>query len=101
MKIIYALIIIVMFLAIIYYGILLIKNAVTYRCRIKIMNAIHRYNMACLDRWYGSNERLITINYSDMEPYDKTLYRFFDWGYEHILPKEKYEIIRPYICNND
>jgi hypothetical protein len=37
------------------------------------------------------------VNYDDMESYDETLFRLFDFGYKNILPKEKYDIIKPYI----
>ena len=40
----------------------------------------------------------VAINMFDsIEPFEKTLLRIFDWGYEHILPDEYYQVLRPYI----
>jgi hypothetical protein len=32
-----------------------------------------------------------------MEDYNKTLFRFWDWGYKRIVPKEIYNRIKDYI----
>lgn len=37
------------------------------------------------------------VDYDDMENYVVTLWRLWDWGYTRILPKDKFEIIKPYI----
>jgi hypothetical protein len=37
------------------------------------------------------------VDYNDEESYEKTLFRLWDWGYTRILPKDKFEIIKPYI----
>ena len=68
------------------------KNDITYENRCKIIDAILYYKIKCID----SEEEALVDN-SDMESYDKTLYRLWDWGYTRILPEEKYEIIKPFI----
>ena len=73
----------------------IIKNFVTYDCHLKIGDAIYRYKIDCIrnHRWAD----LHFIAYKDMELYEKTFWRLWDWGYTRILPKDKFEIIKPYI----
>ena len=83
-------------------GVMLIKNEVTYRNRIKILNAIYRYSFNNIakdfDNWQpGQPQTWDSVNSSDMEDYDTTLYRFWDWGYTRILPPDKFELIKPFI----
>lgn len=66
------------------------KNEVTGDCRITIVKAIGAYRIDHLDE-------VTLVDYGDMESYNDTLFRFWDWGYTRILPKDKYEIIKPYI----
>lgn len=68
------------------------KNSNTYKNRQIILNAIFVYQMKCI--W---NHEEGVVEYSDMSHYDKTFYRIWDWGYTRILPKEKFEVIKPYI----
>lgn len=70
------------------------KNANTHKNQTLIAKAICVYNMLCIER----NEQAV-VYYDDMEDYDKTLWRLWDWGYTRIIPKEKFEIIKPYIGN--
>ena len=37
------------------------------------------------------------VDLNDKEDMDKTFWRFWDWSYKRILPKEKFAIIEPYI----
>lgn len=81
------------------------KNSITLKHRILIIRAIRDYLIDCIkSREYlinciESNE-VEAVNYGDMESYDKTLWRVWDWGYTRILPKEKFEIIKPYVIEN-
>jgi hypothetical protein len=59
-----------------------------------LSDAIHMYHRDMIIQGEFVNFK---VDYDDMESYDETLFRLFDFGYENILPKEKYEIIRPYI----
>ena len=69
----------------------LLKNYVTYRNRAIIIYAI------CLYSW--NNNLVVTDIYDDMESYDQTLFRLWDFGYKRILPTEQFEKIKPYIRN--
>lgn len=68
------------------------KNENTYENIARINHAIYDYKVDCM-----LNERQELVDYKDMEDYMKTFWRFWDWGYTRILPKDKYEIIKPYI----
>lgn len=71
-----------------------IKNFNTPIQRKRIIDAIGAYHIALIDNnlLYDSQ-----VEYSDMESYEKTLLRIWDWGYTNILPKEKFEIIKKYM----
>lgn len=69
------------------------KNDVTCRNQLIITGAIYRYRMHTLEQ--GSH--IFLVGYSDMESYESTLWRLWDFGYENILPKHLYEVIRPFI----
>ena len=70
---------------------LLIKNENTYKNQEKILNAIRDYVIETKD--YDKCYYLI----DNMESYKHTLWRLWDFGYENILPKADYELIKPYI----
>ena len=57
----------------------------------KIFDAIDDYGEKTNDHF--NCIRLI----DSMESCDRTLFRFWDWGYTRILPKEDFELIKPYI----
>ena len=70
----------------------LIKNENTFKKRIIIIDAIYEYRLWCFYNNVNSE-----VNYTDMEDYDKTDRRWKDWGYTNILPRKKFEIIKPFI----
>lgn len=70
----------------------LIKNERTYKMHIIVTNAICSYQLDCIEKGIR-----FEVNYDDEEQYDKTLHRWWDWGYKRILPKEKFELIKKYI----
>ena len=74
----------------------LIKNEFTYRNHMKICDAIFAYNMYLIEegRYDPSNQ---VVTFDDMEDYDVTQRRFWDWGYTRILPPEKFELIKGFI----
>ena len=81
------------YILLILYGVVgLIRNEVAFKQRNKIMDAIHRYHIDCV---YKNTDQY--VDYADMEEYDDTMNRFWDFGYTRILPKDKFEIIKPYI----
>ena len=70
----------------------LIKNEVTYRRHRTIAMAIYEYELYCLD-----HDLQVKVTYNDMESYDDTFKRFWDFGLTRILPKEKFDIIKWFI----
>lgn len=80
---------------IVFWTMVLIKNHVTSRMQGKIIDAIFVYSMTCLDKYDFVSAHL--VEFDDMESYEKTLFRLWDWGYTRILPPEKFELIKPYI----
>ena len=70
------------------------KNENTYKNHIIITKAIYNYKIALIEN--GILEEGL-VDYDDMRGYEATLFRFWDWGYKNILPKDKFEIIKPYI----
>lgn len=77
--------------ALIYCVVLMIKSEITLKNSTKIINAIDAYAEESED--YETALLLIC----HMEDFEKTLFRMTDWGYKNILPKEDFEIIKPYI----
>lgn len=71
----------------------LVKNEVTYRNRLKILNAIFLYDLDQIDLGICDFPDLV----SEMESYDKTLWRWWDWGYTRILPERYFLLIEPFI----
>ena len=64
----------------------------TFRNEMIMTNAIYEYQKYCI-----ANNLPMEVSYEDIKP-DKEIFRnLFDWGYTNILPKEKFEIIKPYI----
>ena len=73
---------------------MLIRNEITYRNHRIIGDAIYAYGMDCiLNGTFLSRE----VCYDDVESYEKTIFRLWDFGYTRLLPPEKFEIIKPYI----
>ena len=83
-------IMIVLFAIYIFLIILAVKNEVTFYNRQKVLKAIYLYQN-------NNFKKHIDVDYDDMEDYDKTLYRWYDWSYKNILPKDKLEIIKPFM----
>lgn len=70
---------------------MLIKNEITCRNHKKIINATRDYSEDVQNPYEFSS---IVEN---MENYETTLFRLWDFGCKNILPKEDYELIKPYI----
>lgn len=71
---------------------MLVKNDITFKNHRIIDNAILKYQLHCI-----AKKIPFEVDYGDVEDYDTTLYRFWDWGYTRLLPKEKFELIKPFI----
>lgn len=72
--------------------IMIFKANHTYKMHNIIDDAISFYNVRCID-----NNTTSLVDYEDAESFESTMLRLYDWGYKRILPKEKFEIIKPYI----
>jgi len=72
---------------------------------IKLHNAAYNHAIIIFAIAWRKKDRLEAedfqhindVDWSDMEDLEKTCYRLTDWGYKRILPKEKYELIEPFI----
>ena len=74
----------------------LVKNEFTYRNHMIIADAIYYYNLHLIKE--GQYDIYNTgVTFDDMEDYDATQKRFWDWGYKRILPPEKFELIKPFV----
>ena len=87
--------IVVLTICLIFLIILDLKNTNTAKNQTRILNAIIDYQVDCVRKDMYKEAMNVTIQ--DKEDYDKTFWRLWDWGYTRILPKDKFEIIKPYI----
>lgn len=71
---------------------MLIKCEVAFRQQVKIINAIGEFAEDG-DGNYGEALRIL----SELEGLEDTMWRLWDWGYKNILPKDDYELIKPYM----
>ena len=58
-----------------------------------IFDAIYFWHLDQIDKGLA----LDAVDYSDVEDFESTFNRLWDWGYKRILPPDKFEIIEPYI----
>ena len=68
------------------------KSDNTLDKRRAICVAIYKYRRDCI-----LSDKPALINFEDMEPFEATLLRVWDFGHENILPEEKYNLIKEYI----
>ena len=87
--------IVVLTICLLFFIVLDLKNTNTAKNHIRILNAITDYQDDCVKKHMYKEALNVTIQ--DKENYDKTFWRLWDWGYTRILPKDKFEIIKPYI----
>ena len=83
----------VLVLGILLCGVMRIKNEVTYKNCVIILNAIHKYNINMMETY--DLDKLIP--FSEMKSYNRVFYNLFDWGYKNIVPKDVYPLIEPFI----
>lgn len=83
---------------------LIIWMVFLFYCLLKIFNTGNQRKLIIdsIGTYVDFNDDIygcrVGINMLDsIEPFEKTLFRLFDWGYERILPDEYYQILRPYI----
>lgn len=71
--------------------VLIIKSEITLKNSMKIINAIDAY----AEEHEDYETALLMLLH--IEDFEKSLFRMTDWGYKSMLPKEYFEIIKPYI----
>ena len=70
------------------------KNNNAFDNCVIIIKAIYRYKNDLIE---NGNLDDSAVDYTDMRSYESVFLRIWDWGYKNILPKDKFEIIKPYI----
>ena len=79
-------------LAMLFCVFMLIRNSVVYENHMKIINAIHEYNQQQI----SLHNFDLTIEYYT-EPYDRTMWRLWDFGCKRIVTPDIYKKIEPYL----
>lgn len=67
-----------------------------YRNRVRIINAIRDYNLALIQN-DCANYEIKRIPYSVLKPPKNTICHFWKWGYRHLIDRDTYNKIKPYI----
>lgn len=75
---------------------LLLRTEVASRNRIIILDAISEYIM---DEIRKDRIDVLDVDkiHNSIEEYDSTVNRWWDFGYTRILPKEYFELVKPFI----
>lgn len=71
---------------------LIYRNELVFKNHCIIIDAITCYRLSHL-----LSSDINKVCFEDMESYSTTLLRLTDFGYTNILPKDKYELVKPYI----
>lgn len=82
--------------ALILYGYMWLKANNACRNQVLIATAIYLYQEDRIDK--KDLDHVDDVRFEDIEEFEKTVYRMTDWGYKRILPKEKYELVKPFIA---
>ena len=78
--------------------VILLKFVVTELRFTSIDFAIFKYHLTqMVEGTYDPDECLYKYEKSVV----KVLLNPFDWGYKHILPPDKYELVKPYLENEE
>lgn len=80
------------FFLILFAIIAIIKKEVTIKNHCKVCRAIQGYRAVC-----RSTNRKPVVSSEDMVEFEKSAKRIFDWGCKNILPKDKFELIKPFL----
>ena len=80
---------------IIFFAYMMAKAEIAMINHMTIIYAITHYSV---DRIMANDLKHVNdVQTKDMEDFRQTVYRLTDWGYKRILPKEKYELVKPFI----
>lgn len=72
---------------------MLVRGEIVYRNRIKIINAIEKYNIDRINR--DDYENL--ISYDCLEDFEETTQRLWDFGYKRIVSEDVFRKICGYL----
>ena len=70
-----------------------VRVEIVYRNRIKILNAIYKYNTDRINR----NDYENLISYDCLEDFEKTTQRLWDFGYKRIVSEDVFRKIYGYL----
>ena len=73
-----------------------VKNYYTLIRRTEVSEAIRAYNLNYMRKDFSGFMDSPDL-YENMEPYYKTLFRFWDWSNGHIVDGKTYRLIRHYL----
>lgn len=73
------------------------KNENTEKQQVLINKAIFEYHCDLISKGLFNEFFEPVVDYKDMESYNRTFRRLWDWGYKRILPRDKYLYIKQYI----
>lgn len=71
-----------------------IKLEIVYRGHRKLIDAIYHYQMDLIE---SDRAKDISVEFRDIIDLEEAFNNPFVWSAEQMLPKGKYEIIKPYI----
>lgn len=96
---IFLLIILVYFISVLFCCFLMIRAKVSEINHLKILDAIFKYQKHFLTpgvflKDIPDDQR---VEFDDMESFEATMWRFWDFGCTRILPKEKYKLVESFI----
>lgn len=89
-------------LGILFSALLLVRNEKAFNIREVARNAIFRYKVdilcRCVDSCDHSMEDCIgKVDYSDIESYYATVFKFWHNSWRDVLPHEKVALLEPYV----
>lgn len=71
-----------------------IRAEIAYRNQRIIADAVYHYSLDMIDKDMFMQRE---VCFDDIESFERTMFRLWDFGYTRLLSPEKFEIIRPYI----
>ena len=72
-----------------------VRIIITHKNRSRVIDEIYKYQTWCVAT--DNFDKIFDVDFSDMESYNKTLYRITDWGHNNILPEDKQHILNTYM----
>ena len=79
--------------ALVYCLFMFVRDEIAYRNRVKILNAIFKYNEDRINHYDYEN----LISYDCLEDFEKTTRRLWDFGYKRIVSEEVFRKICGYL----